>query len=118
MDDIIPQRILNRIAAQYERRSIVLANAIDIQNLKEDALTASLGTAMSEVVKGRRLIGAHQYKWTTNTWVLGSHSGGPATEYGADALIEFEVRDASDAVLAKKILPFQAKKGIRIAIPS
>jgi hypothetical protein len=64
---------------------------------------------MSEVVKGRRRINGEVYSWITNTWTLGSHSGGPESEYGADAILDFEVRDEHDHVIARKVLPVQAK---------
>jgi hypothetical protein len=109
--DVIPEVVLERIGTQYERAVTRALSNFQYSREKEDAVTAALGATMSEVVRGRRQIDGQMYSWTTNTWTLGSHYKGPESEYGADALIDFELRDENDIVVAHKLLPVQAKKG-------
>lgn len=111
MYDIVPDVILERIARQYERAVDRARERYPRWRADEDFSSGALGGTMEEVVKGTRQIDGDVFKWRTNTWsVRGKGGKNPETEYGADAVVEIELRNESDHVLARKGLPFQSKK--------
>jgi hypothetical protein len=55
------------------------------------------------------------YSWHTRTVKLrGRGHSAPEKVYGADAIFEVEVKDANEEPIARKSLPFQAKKEGRV----
>jgi hypothetical protein len=111
MYDIIPEAILNRIGAAYERAIRRAQSRYRQWDRDEDYVSGAVGGTMEELVKGTAADNGSTYRWNTTTWPIrgkGPHS--PETEYGADAVIEIVLRNEFGETVASKILPIQNKK--------
>jgi hypothetical protein len=109
--DALPDEVLESIANQYRRSTELARGRYAQSSADEDVLTGALGATMSERVKGSRRVGTDRYTWKTSTWaVRGKGPDAPETEYGVDAVIELYVRNTNGDVIARKVLPMQAKK--------
>lgn len=111
MNDIIPEAVLDRIGAAYERAIERAQSRYPRWKGDEEYATGAVGGTMEELVKGSAVVNGSTYRWNTTTWpVRGKGPDSPETEYGADAVIEIVVRNEFGETVATKILPVQNKK--------
>lgn len=115
MRDVLPADLIEAIGDQYNEAVREAEPHFQNYQADEDAITGALGSSMDRTVKGARQIGDKQYTWSTRTVKLrGRGPRAPEREYGADGILEVEVRDESGNGLARKLVPFQAKKADNI----
>jgi hypothetical protein len=111
MYDIIPEAILDRIGASYERAIRRAQSRYGQWQRDEDYASGAVGGTMEELVKGTTTVNGSTYRWNTTTWpVRGKGPRSPETEYGADAVIEIVLRNEVGETVTSKILPIQNKK--------
>lgn len=107
MRELLPKRIRDEIAAQYESAVAMACEGFPSVQHEEDAATGGLGELIRTTVKGE----LDGYRWRT-TWTKFRGRGPGALEKstGADGIFEIRVLSTDGTVLGQKALPFQAKK--------
>jgi hypothetical protein len=111
MYDIIPAEVLDRIGRAYERAVARATERYSHWSADEDKATGGVGGTMEQLVKGQKTVDGRSYRWNTTQWaLLGKSKKSAEREYGADVVIEIELRDEEDQTIVKKVLPVQNKK--------
>jgi len=115
MRDVLPEELVELIGDQYVEAVDEAESHFRNYQADEDAITGALGSSMDQIVRGTRRLGDTLYRWKTQTVKFrGRGPRAPESEYGADGIFEIEIFGEYENVVARKLIPFQAKKTGRL----
>lgn len=110
MRDLLPAPAFAEIWDQYQSVNPLLPEDFEDLQGDEDSITGAIATNMRKALHGD--VGG--VWWETRVKKLrGRGPRPPEHEFGADLIIELEVKDADDNLVGRKALLAQAKKGWR-----
>lgn len=110
MRDVLPDEVLQELAMQMRRAANEAPEGYEGYRGDEDTVTGGLGESLRRDVRGQITVQNTTYTWrTTLTKFRGRGPNAPEKRYGVDAVIEIEVIRDDGEMLAKKLIPMQAK---------
>lgn len=114
MRDLLPDSVLQAIRDRYLAGVADAEAMFDQSSADEDSVTGALGQAIAMPRMPRFITSQGNFEVEiTYRKLRGRGKGAPEKKYGADGVFQIEVKDGSGAILRKKALPFQSKKGWR-----
>lgn len=103
---VIPQAVYEEIRQQYREASFLDEEDFDDLRAAENSLTGVVASALRRHIRGEK----DGIRWETRAKIVrGNGPAAPEGGLGADLVIEINVRDDSDRIVARKVALAQAK---------